>query len=96
MVAMAEAQAKMKLFAGLFIPYGKKKAVLGGGDIGFPLFFSGVILKQFGWMESLIVVSMVTLALLFLLLKSEKNTYYPAMPFLSAGCFVGFFLVWLL
>ncbi|MEK6839507.1 MAG: presenilin family intramembrane aspartyl protease [Nanoarchaeota archaeon] len=96
MVDMAEAQTKIKLFAGLFIPYGNKKAVLGGGDIGFPLFFGGVILKQFGWMSALIVTFCVTLALLILLLHSKKNTYYPAMPFLSAGCFVGLFLLWLL
>ena len=96
MVMMAEAQAKMKLFAGLFLPYGKKKAVLGGGDIGFPLFFSGVMLKQFGWMEALVVSVIVTGALFLLLMKSEKNRYYPAMPFLSAGCFLGLLVVWLL
>lgn len=96
MVSMAEAQTKIKLFAGLFIPYGNKKAVLGGGDIGFPLFFSGVVLKSFGWMGALIVTLCVTLALLLLLFKSQKNTYYPAMPFLSAGCFVGLLLLWFL
>lgn len=96
MVSMAEAQTKIKLFAGLFIPYGNKKAVLGGGDIGFPLFFGGVILKQFGWVESLVVSVVVTLALLLLLLASKKNRYYPAMPFLSAGCFAGYVLILLL
>ena len=35
-------------------------------------------------------------ALTFLLVTSEKNKYYPAMPLLSAGCFLGYGLVYLL
>ncbi len=96
MVAMAKFQTKLKLFAGLLIPYGEKKAILGGGDVGFPLFFSGVILKQFGLMEAMIVSLIVSIALLILLFKSEKNKYYPAMPFLSAGCFIGLLVIWLI
>jgi presenilin-like A22 family membrane protease len=93
MVSMAQFQTKMKLFAGLLVPYGKKKyAVLGGGDIGFPLFFAGVVLKQSGWFDGLLVVFAVTLALVVLLMKSKKNTFYPAMPFLTAGCFLGLIL----
>jgi presenilin-like A22 family membrane protease len=96
MVSMAKFQTKMKLFAGLLVPYGKKHAILGGGDIGFPLFFSGVVLKNYGWIEGLIVTMAVSLALLILLIKSEKNKYYPAMPFLTAGCFLGLLIVYLI
>ncbi len=97
MVSMAQFQTKMKLFAGLLIPYGKERqAILGGGDIGFTLFFSGVVLKQFGLMQGILVSAVVSLALLWLLLKSQKNRYYPAMPFLSMGCFAGLLLVYLL
>jgi len=96
MVGMAKFQTKVKLFAGLLVPYGKKHAILGGGDIGFPLFFSGVVLKLFGWMDAVIVSVFTTIALLVLLFKSEKNKYYPAMPFLSAGCFLGLLVIWLI
>jgi presenilin-like A22 family membrane protease len=94
MVALAQFQSHTNLFAGFLIPYGKdKRAVLGGGDIGFTLFFSGVILKTMGWTSSLMVSGVITLALLLLLVQARKNTYYPAMPFLTAGCFVGLLLV---
>lgn len=96
MVSMATFQTKMKLFAGFMIPYGKKHAILGGGDIGFPLIFSGVVLKSFGMVESIIVSLVVSLALLILLIKAEKNKYYPAMPFISLGCFIGLAFVFLL
>ena len=94
MVKMAKFQTESKLFAGLLVPYGKNKvAVLGGGDIGFPLLFSGVILKSFGIMEAYIVSVFAALALLLLLVFSEKKKFYPAMPFISAGCFLGLLVV---
>ncbi len=99
MVDMAEFQAKMQLFAGLLIPYGKKgnkTAILGGGDIGFPLMFASVILTQYSFWAAMLVVLGSAAALSFLLITSEKNKYYPAMPILSAGCFLGYGLVWLL
>ena len=95
MIKMAKFQTKMKLFAGLMVPYGKKTAILGGGDLGFPLLFTGVIFKNSGW-ESLLVVACTTIALGVLLYKSEKNKYYPAMPFISLGCLVGYILTLLI
>lgn len=98
MVGMAEFQAKMQLFAGLLIPYGKKgekTAILGGGDIGFPLLFASVILMEYSLVAALLVVLGSALGLSFLLVTSEKNKYYPAMPILSAGCFLGLGLVYL-
>ena len=96
MVKLAKFTADMKTFAGFLIPYGKDKmAILGGGDIGFPLMFSGVILKSYG-LWTLVVPVAVSLALLMLLLKGEKGKFYPAMPFLSAGCFIGYGIVWLI
>src|SRR3989344_1874753 len=89
MIKLAKFQTRIKLFAGLFIPYGKKAAILGGGDLGFPLLFSGVLFKSFGW-SALIAVATSTIALTFLLLISKKNKYYPAMPFLTVGCLIGF------
>ncbi len=81
-----------------------KTAVLGGGDIGFPLIFAGVVMKSLmlhhsvlvGFLQSLIVVAFSTLALLLLLVKAKKEQFYPAMPFISAGCFVGALIVLLI
>mgnify|MGYP001284640421 CR=1 FL=1 len=78
-----------------------KIAVLGGGDIGLPLIFAGVIMKDLmlnnpeliGFLKTLIIPVFVSLALLYLLVKSEKNKFYPAMPYLTVGCVVGYFVV---
>ncbi len=90
MIKLAKFQSKVGLFAGLFIPYGKNKAILGGGDIGFPLLFAGTVLKYNGLIPSLVIVGAVTIALSILLIFAKKDKFYPAMPFLSAGAFVGY------
>lgn len=94
MVKMATFQTESGLFAGFFVPYKVKKtariAVLGGGDIGFPLIFAGVVLKTQGFLPAIIVASFVTLSLLGLLMLSRQNKFYPAMPFLTAGCSLGY------
>ncbi len=94
MIKLAKFQSKLKVFAGLIIPYGKNKtAILGGGDIGFPLLFSGTILKTYGLIDALITVVFTSLALLTLLILAEKKKYYPAMPFISIGCFIGLLVI---
>lgn len=94
MVKLAKFQTQSRMFAGLLIPYnkGKKAAILGGGDIGFTMIFFGVVLIKYSMYHALISALITTLALLLLLLFSKKNKFYPAMPFLSSGCFVGFFI----
>jgi presenilin-like A22 family membrane protease len=67
-----------------------KSAILGGGDIGFPLLFAGVIMKQVGFLNVLVVPIVAAIALFLLLYYAKKDRFYPAMPFLSAGCFVGY------
>ncbi len=79
-------------------------AVLGGGDIGFPLLFAGVVLKDLmlesafpvGFLKSLIVPVFATIALSYLLVKGKKDKFYPAMPYISAGCFLGYLIVLML
>lgn len=119
MVNMAKFQSNAKMFAGVFIPYGKDVvpsvrkrhahaapavAVLGGGDIAFPLLFSGAVLK---WLLSThalgiafaltaVVTVGVTIALTWLLLAAKPKKFYPAMPFLSAGCFAALGLLWVI
>ena len=114
MVVMAKFLTSTNLFAGISIPYktgktskgkttGKSRsAVLGGGDIGFPLIFTGVVLKtliqgglglNMAFMLSLIITVLVGITLFILLYKAKKEKFYPAMPFLSSGCILGYFII---
>jgi presenilin-like A22 family membrane protease len=68
-------------------------AILGGGDIGFPLLFAGVILKEFGLWQSLVIPFFAAFGLGYLLWTAEKKKFYPAMPFIGAGCFLGFTVI---
>ncbi len=65
-------------------------AILGGGDIGFPLLFAGVVMLQFGFARASIIPFFAFLGLAFLFAVSKKGKFYPAMPFVSAGCFIGY------
>ncbi|HLC96506.1 MAG TPA: presenilin family intramembrane aspartyl protease [Candidatus Nanoarchaeia archaeon] len=118
MIKLAEFQSESKLFAGLSIPYQRQKindggkkskvetAILGGGDMGFPLIFSAavmehlIIVKQLpkltALFQTLVIPVIVSMALFLLLYKGKKDTFYPAMPFLSMGCFLGYGLILLL
>lgn len=119
MIKLAKFQTQSQVFAGLFIPYKKipapkkgetvvkkkvRTAVLGGGDIGFPLIFTGIIMNSMirsmgmanGFFISLIISVCATIALGILFFKAEKDKFYPAMPFLSAGCFIGYAIILLL
>lgn len=97
MVKLAKFQSESNIFAGLYIPYKKnRQAILGGGDIGFPLLFAGVILKEFNFTSAIIVSIVTTLSLLALFMYAKKNKFYPAMPFLTAGCFIGYLIVFLI
>ncbi|MBN1544754.1 hypothetical protein JW898_04820 [Candidatus Woesearchaeota archaeon] len=73
-----------------------KSAILGGGDIGFPLLFAGVLMKSVGFLKVLVVPAVVTVALFLLLYFAKKDKFYPAMPFITAGCFAGLGLLFLL
>jgi len=124
MIELAKAQTKLKVFAGLQIPYElpkrpKKKiklpkpikikvvrkvrsAILGGGDIAFSLIFTGVAMKYLGGtnillglQKALIIPIFTTATLAYLLYIGKKNKFYPAMPFLTAGCLLGFIIAYL-
>ena len=78
-------------------PHGKiRTAILGGGDIGFPLIFAGVVLKEMGLWQSLIIPFFALAGLGLLLWKADEQKFYPAMPFISAGCLVGLGVVWMI
>lgn len=84
-------------------------AILGGGDIVFPIITAGVImntsvislpfgLKSFlgGLIPALFVILGAAIALIYLSVRSEKKKFYPAMPFITAGILVGLIVSWIL
>jgi presenilin-like A22 family membrane protease len=80
---------------------GPRHAILGGGDLAFPLLFTGVVLDFLvrrgmdvwpAFFQSMWIVAGSTLALALLFFMARKDKYYPAMPFLSAGCVLGLFV----
>lgn len=78
---------------------GEKKvrtAILGGGDIAFPLLFSATVYAvPHNFIVPFVITIFTSLALLLLYVFADKNKYYPAMPFLSLGCFLGYSVTWL-
>lgn len=65
-------------------------AILGGGDIVFPIIATGVFLKTYHSIPGALMITLfASLALLYLLVFSKKKKYYPAMPYLTAGIFLG-------
>lgn len=71
-------------------------AILGGGDVVFPIIVSGVVMRFMGIVPALLVSFGATLALAVLFYFSEKGKFYPAMPFISVGCLVGLALGYLI
>jgi presenilin-like A22 family membrane protease len=114
MVKMALFQTKSNLFAGITVPLKKAKkikgkkiklreAIIGGGDVAFPLLFAGVIMenlmklgtigKEIAFLEVLIIPIIVSLTLLVLLIKGEEGKFYPGMPFITAGCLIAYAII---
>ncbi|MCK5026337.1 MAG: hypothetical protein KAS15_07095 [Nanoarchaeota archaeon] len=83
-----------------------KNAILGGGDIAFPLIFASVVMQHLIEFEgysklaalnsTFIIAVTTTIALAALLFFSKEDRFYPAMPFISAGCILGYAIVLLL
>lgn len=70
-------------------------AVLGGGDVVFPIITAGVMLKVFNPIVSLFVIGGAFLGLALLLSFSEKKKFYPAMPFITGGILLGILIAWI-
>jgi presenilin-like A22 family membrane protease len=64
-------------------------AILGGGDVIFPIIAAGVMLKTLGLLSAIFVIIGATLGLSYLMFFAEKKKFYPAMPFITAGIFAG-------
>ena len=114
MVKMALFQTKSKLFAGITIPLKKtkkikgrkikmKQAIIGGGDVAFPLLFAGVVMESLmksasinvgmAFLKVLVIPIIVSFTLLVLLIKGEEGKFYPGMPFITTGCLIAYAIV---
>ena len=71
-------------------------AILGGGDVIFPIIAAGVFMSQFGLLPALMVTLGATLGLSYLFFFSKKEKFYPAMPFISVGIFLGMVIGYLI
>ena len=71
-------------------------AILGGGDIIFPIITAGIFYKYSGLIPSLIITASATLGLLFLFILARKGKFYPAMPFLTIAMYLGIMISWLI
>ncbi len=71
-------------------------AILGGGDIVFPIITAGVMLKTLGLLSAILVIAGAALGLSYLFFFSEKKKFYPAMPFITGGILVGIALSYLI
>lgn len=99
MIKMAQFQTKHLVFLGLVVPYLENKkpavALLGGGDVALPLIFAGTAIPEIGT-KVLFISIFATLALILLMIFGKKKKFYPALPVLSAGCFIGYTIAKLL
>ncbi|TKJ17291.1 hypothetical protein CEE44_02025 [Candidatus Woesearchaeota archaeon B3_Woes] len=80
---------------------GIKTAILGGGDVAFPLLFAGAVMKSqiltnsfaIAFSKTLIIPLFTSIALLLLFIKGREDRFYPALPFLTAGCIIGYIVL---
>lgn len=81
---------------------GAKTGVLGGGDVIFPLLFAGAMFAQllssghtpFSALSLSFIISLGAAAALgFLFFYGKKDRYYPAMPYITAGCLLGYLII---
>ncbi|HLP79715.1 MAG TPA: presenilin family intramembrane aspartyl protease [Acidobacteriota bacterium] len=67
------------------------QAMIGGGDIAFPMFFAGALMKA-NWVgispfqTGIIAAICATLGIIMLFAFSRQQKFYPAIPFITAGC----------
>jgi len=92
MMRLAKIQLKTKTFAGIFVPRSKGFAILGGGDLAFPLLFLSVVMREYGY-GVVFPLALSTLSLFLLIRLGKEKKAYPAMPFLTLGLLLGFLLL---
>ncbi len=70
-------------------------AILGGGDIIFPIITAGIFYKIMGILPALIITASATIGLFVLFMMARKGKFYPAMPFLAIAMYLGMIVTWL-
>jgi presenilin-like A22 family membrane protease len=71
-------------------------AILGGGDVVFPIITAGVMMINFGLSFALFSIFGAFFGLGFLFFLAEKKKFYPAMPFITSGILLGLLAAWLI
>jgi len=73
-------------------------AILGGGDVIFPIIAAGVMMKTFPETikPALLVIFGAVLGLSYLFFFAKKKKFYPAMPFISEVIFIAIGLSYLI
>jgi presenilin-like A22 family membrane protease len=72
-------------------------AILGGGDVIFPIIAAGVFYVAFqSIIPALIILVSSTIGLLSLFLMARKGKFYPAMPFITIAIYLGIILIFLM
>lgn len=92
-----EQRAKLKK-----MPKGKLKkkgmkvnmAILGGGDVIFPIITAGVFLKVYGWSPAILTIIGATCGLSYIFFFGKEKKAYPAMPFITTGILAGLAVWW--
>jgi len=68
-------------------------AILGGGDVIFPIITAGVFMQAFNIIPALFVIFGALGGLSSIFLFSHKGKAYPAMPYITTGIFIGL-IIW--
>ena len=73
-------------------------AILGGGDVIFPIIAAGVMMKTFPEtiIPAILVIVGAALGLGYIFFFAKKKKFYPAMPYISAGIFIAIGLSYLI
>ncbi len=73
-------------------------AILGGGDVIFPIIAAGVMMKTFPEtiIPAILVIAGAALGLGYIFFFAKKRKFYPAMPYISAGIFIAIGLSYLI
>jgi presenilin-like A22 family membrane protease len=64
-------------------------AILGGGDVIFPIITAGVFFRSFGMISALSVIFGAFIGLAYLFSVTKKGKAYPAMPYITTGILLG-------
>jgi presenilin-like A22 family membrane protease len=96
----AQIQKLKQKYKGKKIPASAKKkkfkvnlAVLGGGDVIFPIITAGVFMQAYGLTPALFIIFGALAGLSSIFIFSKKGKAYPAMPYITTGIFLGL-LIW--